>query len=84
MARHSFKSTSGDRCFNIESRFYVSATFSCSDGSDWGGWFPRVEVAYNASRALGIEHTHFEADFGFSHEQPPDCMLPMRPSISIC
>jgi hypothetical protein len=26
------------------------------------------EFAYNASRALGIEHTPFEANFGFSPE----------------
>jgi transposase InsO family protein len=30
----------------------------CRDGSDWATLLPQVEFAYNASRALGIEHTH--------------------------
>jgi hypothetical protein len=30
----------------------------CYDGSDWTMLLPQVEFAYNASRALGIEHTH--------------------------
>jgi hypothetical protein len=42
-----------------------------------------VEFAYNASRALGIEHTPFEANFGFSPEEPPDLLFSMRPSISL-
>jgi hypothetical protein len=42
-----------------------------------------VEFAYNASRALGIEHTPFEADFGFSHEEPPDLLFSMPPSIPV-
>jgi hypothetical protein len=42
-----------------------------------------VEFAYNASRALGIEHTPFEANFGFSREEPPDMLFSMRPSIPI-
>jgi hypothetical protein len=44
---------------------------------------PQVEFAYKASRALGIEHTPFEANFGFSLEEPPDPMLSMRPSIPV-
>jgi hypothetical protein len=32
---------------------------------------PKVEFAYNASRALGIEHTLFGAYFGFSPKEPP-------------
>jgi hypothetical protein len=32
-----------------------------------------VEFAYNASRALGIEHTPFEANFGFPLEEPLIC-----------
>jgi hypothetical protein len=42
-----------------------------------------VEFAYNASRALRIEDTPFEASFGFSHEEPPDLMFSMRPSIPV-
>jgi hypothetical protein len=37
--------------------------FCCYDGSDWATLLPQVEFAYNASRALGIEHTPFEANF---------------------
>jgi transposase InsO family protein len=33
--------------------------FYCYDGSDWITLLPQVEFAYNASRALGIEHTPF-------------------------
>jgi hypothetical protein len=57
--------------------------FSCYDGSDWTTLLPQVEFAYNASRALGIEHTPFEANFGFSPEEPPDMMFSMRPSIPV-
>jgi hypothetical protein len=42
---------------------------------------PQVEFPYNASRALGIEHIPFEANFGFSLEEPSDLMFNMRPSI---
>jgi hypothetical protein len=42
-----------------------------------------VEFAYNASRALGIEHAPFEANFGFSLEEPHDMMFTMRPSIPV-
>jgi hypothetical protein len=31
---------------------------------------PQVEFAYKHTRALGIEHTPFEADFSFSLEEP--------------
>jgi hypothetical protein len=55
----------------------------CYDGSDWTTLLPQVEFAYNASRALGIEHTPFEANFGFSHEEPPDMLFNMRPSIPV-
>jgi hypothetical protein len=57
--------------------------FNYYDGSDWVTWLPQVEFAYNASRALGIEHTPFEGIYGFSHEEPPDLLLPIRPSIPI-
>jgi hypothetical protein len=42
---------------------------------------PQVEFAYNATRALGFEHTLFEADFGFSHEEPLYVPFSMRPQI---
>jgi transposase InsO family protein len=57
--------------------------FCCYDGSDWTTLLPQVKFAYNASRALGIEHTPFEANFGFSPEEPPDLMFSMRPSIPV-
>jgi putative transposase len=53
------------------------------DGSDWTTLLPQVEFAYNASRALGIEHTPFEANFGFSPEEPLDFLFSMRPSIPV-
>jgi transposase InsO family protein len=57
--------------------------FCCYDGSDWTTLNPQVELAYNASRALEIEHTPFEANFGFSSEEPPDLLFSMRPSIPV-
>ena len=54
----------------------------CYDGSDWTTLLTQVEFAYNASRALGIEHTPFEANFGFS-EESPDLLFSMRPSIPV-
>jgi hypothetical protein len=57
--------------------------FCCYDGSDWTTLLPQVEFAYSASRALGIEHTPFEANFGFSPEEPPDLLFSMRPLISV-
>jgi hypothetical protein len=57
--------------------------FCCYDGYDWTALLPQVEFAYNASRALGIEHAPFEANFGFFHEEPPDLLFSMRPSIPI-
>jgi transposase InsO family protein len=53
------------------------------DGSDWTTLLPQVEFAYNASRALGAEHTTFEANFGFSLEETPDLLFSMRPSIPV-
>jgi putative transposase len=55
--------------------------FCYYDGYDWTTLLPQVEFAYNASRALGIEHTPFEANFGFSPEEPLDLLFSMRPSI---
>jgi hypothetical protein len=57
--------------------------FCCYDGSDWTTLLPQVEFAYNASRALGIEHTPFEANFGFSPEEPPYLLFRKRPSIPV-
>jgi hypothetical protein len=62
---------------------HLLCSFSCYDGSDWTALLPKVEFAYNASRALGMEHIPFEADFGFSREEPPDMLFSMRPSISV-
>jgi hypothetical protein len=53
----------------------------CYDGYDWTTLLPQVEFAYNAFRALGIEHTLFEANFGISLEEPRDMLFSMRPSI---
>jgi hypothetical protein len=55
--------------------------FCCYDGYDWTTLLPQVEFAYNASRALGIEHTPFEANFGFSLEEPPDLLFTMGPQF---
>jgi putative transposase len=57
--------------------------FSCHDGTIWTDLLPQVEIEYNATRALGIDHTPFEANFGFSPEEPLDLPLSMRPSIPV-
>jgi hypothetical protein len=57
--------------------------FCCYDGSDWTTLLPQVEFAYNASRALGIEHTPFEVNFGFSPKESLDMLFSMRPSIPV-
>jgi hypothetical protein len=51
--------------------------FCCYDGVDWTYLLPQVELAYNAFRALGIEHTPFEANFGFFPEEPLDILFSM-------
>jgi hypothetical protein len=43
----------------------------------------QVEFAYNATHALGIEHTPVEANFGCSLEEPPNLLFSMRPSIPV-
>jgi hypothetical protein len=55
----------------------------CYDGSYRTAVLPQVEFAHNASRAHGIEHTPFEANFGFSHEDSLDLLFSMRPSIPV-
>jgi putative transposase len=57
--------------------------FFCYDGTVWTDFLPQLKFAYNASRALGIEHTPFEANFGFSPEEPLDMLFSMRPSILV-
>jgi hypothetical protein len=57
--------------------------FCCHDGTDWTAVLPQMEFAYIASRALGIEHTPFVANFGLSHGEPPHLVFDMRPSISL-
>jgi hypothetical protein len=44
-------------------------------GTNRTNLLPQVQFQYNASRALGIEHTPFEANFGFSLEKTPDLLL---------
>jgi hypothetical protein len=57
--------------------------FYCYNGTKWTYMLPQEEFAYNASHALGIEHTPFEANFGFSPEEPLDLMFNIRPSIPV-
>jgi hypothetical protein len=57
--------------------------FCFYSGTNWKDLLPQVEFAYNATRALGIEQSPFEANFGFSHEEPLDLSLSMRPSIPV-
>jgi hypothetical protein len=45
----------------------------CYDGSDSTALLPQVKFAYK------IEHTPFEANFGFAHEEPPYLLFCMRP-----
>jgi hypothetical protein len=70
-----------ERVYNTFQR--LLRCFCCYDGSNWTALLPQVEFAYNASRALGIEHTPFEANFGFSLEEPLDLVFSMRPSIPV-
>jgi hypothetical protein len=44
---------------------------------------PLMEFAYNATRGLGIERTPFEANSGFSHEEPSHILFSMRPWIPV-
>jgi hypothetical protein len=57
--------------------------FCCYGSSDWTTLLLHVEFAYNASHALGIEYTPFEANFGFCLEEPPNVLFSMRPSIPV-
>jgi hypothetical protein len=57
--------------------------FRCYDGTKWTNLLPQVEFACNATRALGIEHTPFEVNFGFSPKEPLDLQFSMRPSIPV-
>jgi hypothetical protein len=55
----------------------------CYDGTSWIDLLPQIKFAYNTFRALGIEHTPFEANFGFSVEELPYLLFSMRPSIPV-
>jgi hypothetical protein len=44
---------------------------------------PQVGFAYNATRALVIEHTPCEANFGFSLEEQLDLSFCIRPPIPV-
>jgi hypothetical protein len=57
--------------------------FCCYDGIEWTNLLLQVEFAYNAFCGLGIEHTPFEAKFGFFSREPVDLLFNMRPSISL-
>jgi hypothetical protein len=57
--------------------------FCCYDGSDWTALLPQVQFAYIVIRALGTEHTPFEADFGFSPNEPPYVLFSLRPSTPV-
>jgi putative transposase len=57
--------------------------YTCYDESDRVNWLSQVGFAYTACHALGIEHPSLETNFGFSHEEPPNPMLHMRPSIHV-
>jgi hypothetical protein len=58
--------------------------YFCSyDSLRWTNMLPLVEFAYNATRPLGIEHTPFEANFGFSPKEPPYMSFCMWPSVRI-
>jgi hypothetical protein len=55
----------------------------CYDGTSRTNMLPQVEFACNTTRALGMEHTPFEANFGFSPKDPPYLLFSMQPSISV-
>jgi hypothetical protein len=58
--------------------------FCCYDGSaNTTFLLLQVEIVNNATRALGIEHTPFEAIFGFSPKEPPNLLLSMRPLLPL-
>jgi hypothetical protein len=44
---------------------HIPRCFCYYDGSNWTNMLPKVEFAYAATRALGIEHTPFDANFCF-------------------
>jgi hypothetical protein len=53
--------------------------FCYYDRTNWKYLLPQVKFAYHAALAFGIEHTLFEANFGFSPEEPLDVLISMRP-----
>jgi hypothetical protein len=57
----------------------------CYGGSDLTNTLPQVDSNYvqRATRALGIKHTPFEANFGFYLEKPPYHIFRMRPSVLV-
>jgi hypothetical protein len=62
---------------------HILRYFCCYDGTNWTNMLPQVELAYNATRALGTKHTPFKANFGFSPEEPHDVLFSMLSSISV-
>jgi hypothetical protein len=61
----------------------ADAAAPLAEASKWTDLLPQVKFAYNATRALGIEHTPLEANFGFSPEEPHDLIFSTRPSIPV-
>jgi hypothetical protein len=83
-AQHVFHSTPGDGWPNEARQQHVSAITALHVLLRWiilDIIVMQVELAYNATRALGIEHTLFEAILGFSLEEPLDLLFSMRHSI---
>jgi hypothetical protein len=68
---------------NITFQNQLLRCLCCDDESNRTNLLPLVEFAYNAIRALGIEHATFEANFGFAPEEQQAMLLRMRPSIHI-
>jgi hypothetical protein len=68
----------------LHSKLYILLrVISCYNGSDWHGRLPFIDFAFNASRAMGIEHTPFEANVAFSLEEHNYVLLPIRLSIYV-
>jgi hypothetical protein len=61
----------------------MDRAFTCYDGGDWANWLLQVELICSSSRALGIEYTPYEANLGFSPEETPYLLFPIRASIHI-
>jgi hypothetical protein len=84
-AQHVFLSTPGDGWSNGARQQHIPATtalFLLLRRIRPDNHVASSGIRLQRSRALRIEHSPFAANFGFSHEEPPD-MFSMRPSISV-